>query len=98
MVALIQVFEERHGCSLQMSFHGIRLRMSENDWLNNTGKIPSFILIHCQTNAICISRQSYRELRSKWLDDPEVKESVKFQDQKHRIGMSRHDTYLVDPY
>lgn len=48
---------------------------------------------------IFVSRQSYRELRSKWLDDPEVKESAKFQDQKHRIGMFRdHHLYLVEPY
>ena len=36
---------------------------------------------------IVLCRRSYRELRSRWLDDPEVKESAKFQDQKHRIGM-----------
>ncbi|CDH50635.1 gtpase-activating protein gyp7 [Lichtheimia corymbifera JMRC:FSU:9682] len=43
-------------------------------------------------------RQSYRELRSKWLDDPEVKESAKFQDQKHRIDKDVHRTDRTVPF
>lgn len=38
--------------------------------------------------SISISREEYRQLRDKWFQDQEYKESDTFKDQKHRIGMA----------
>jgi len=35
-----------------------------------------------------VFREEYYQLRSKWLQDQEYKESDTFKDQKHRIGMA----------
>ncbi|KAI8147662.1 rab-GTPase-TBC domain-containing protein [Fennellomyces sp. T-0311] len=37
-------------------------------------------------------RASYAEIRSRWLDNPEVRESATFMDQKHRIDKDVHRT------
>ncbi|KAG2218741.1 hypothetical protein INT45_003059, partial [Circinella minor] len=37
-------------------------------------------------------RESYAKLRSRWLDNPEVRESAEFMDQKHRIDKDVHRT------